>query len=102
MRSLVALGLGLLVVAAVGCETGNSSNHAPDVVTDQRDAGVRPQRCHGPAGSPTDVDHEPPWRAYADYREWTTNDGCLVRIDVLADRQGPEHCGYQDARVIIT
>lgn len=32
----------------------------------------------------------------------TANGGCPVRIDVLADRPGPAHCGYQAARVIIT
>jgi hypothetical protein len=48
-----------------------------------------------------DVANEPDWRRHADYREWTRN-GCLVRIDVLADRPGPEHCGWQSARVIIT
>jgi hypothetical protein len=48
-----------------------------------------------------DVATEPDWRRYADYRDWTRN-GCLVRIDVLADRDGPEHCSYQSVRVIIT
>jgi hypothetical protein len=31
-----------------------------------------------------------------------TRGGCLVRIDVLADRPGPDHCDMQSARVIIT
>jgi hypothetical protein len=50
----------------------------------------------------TDVATEPDWRQFSDYREWRSADGCLVRIDVLADRPGPEHCGFEDARVIIT
>ena len=50
----------------------------------------------------TDVATEPDWRQFSDYREWKSADGCLVRIDVLADRPGPEHCGFEDARVIIT
>ena len=49
------------------------------------------------------VDAEPPWRQFADYRLWSTaGSGCLLRIDVIGDRPGPEHCGFQDARVIIT
>ena len=28
--------------------------------------------------------------------------GCLVRIDVIADRRGPDHCEYQSAQVIVT
>jgi hypothetical protein len=31
-----------------------------------------------------------------------TADGCLVRIDVMAERTGPEHCDFQSALVIIT
>ena len=48
-----------------------------------------------------DVTGEPPWRQYADYQDWFVG-GCLVRIDVLADRPGPEHCGFQSVRVLIT
>ncbi len=58
--------------------------------------------CEAHAGSIIDVAHEPDWRRYADYRAWTTADGCLVRIDVLAERPGPEHCNFQAGRVIIT
>ena len=57
--------------------------------------------CDAPTGSATDVAGEPDWRRYGEYRVWTTADGCLVRIDVLADRPGPEHCGWQSARVIV-
>jgi hypothetical protein len=39
---------------------------------------------------------------YGDYRDWRTSDGCLVRIDVMAERPGPEHCDFQSALVIIT
>ncbi len=60
-------------------------------------------RCEGPSGSVTDVDTEPPlWRGAAVYRDWTTTEGCLLRIDVVGDRPGPAHCGWQDARVIVT
>jgi hypothetical protein len=42
------------------------------------------------------------WRLAGDYLEWTSRAGCLVRIDVLAQRSGAAHCGHQDASVIIT
>ena len=38
---------------------------------------------------------------YADYCEWTNTDGCLVRIDIVAERPGPDHCGWEDADVLI-
>ena len=57
-------------------------------------------RCDSSKGADLDVAHEPDWRSYAIYREWTRV-GCLVRIDVLADRSAPSHCGWQSARVIL-
>ena len=61
-----------------------------------------PHACQAREGSVTDVAHEPDWRQYADYTPWTAPDGCLLRIDIIADRPGPAHCGFDDARVIIT
>lgn len=59
--------------------------------------------CTGSADSRLDVATEPRlWRLAGDYEEWTSRDGCLVRIDVLAERTGAAHCGHQEARVIIT
>lgn len=58
--------------------------------------------CEAPEGSVNDVATEPNWRESAEYFDWTTADRCLVRIDVIADRPGPEHCGFESARVIIT
>lgn len=60
------------------------------------------RECVGAAGSRIDVAHEPDWCKYADYRTWTTRGGCLVRIDVLADRPGADHCDWDEARSIIT
>jgi len=57
--------------------------------------------CDGASGSDIDVVREPNWRRYAAYLPWTDRDGCLVRIDVLAERPGPEHCGWERARVLI-
>ena len=58
--------------------------------------------CVAVAGAVTDVATEPNWRQFAHYRTWTTPDGCILRIDVLGDRPGPEHCGWEAARVIVT
>jgi hypothetical protein len=60
------------------------------------------RECMANPGSPLDVAGEPDWRQYADYFPWTDVDGCLVRIDVLAERAGPDHCGWEDSRVLIT
>ena len=84
-----------LVLAASGCSgTSPSASSTPT----QTPAAILPVAC----GGATDVGSEPNWRQYADYRPWKTADGCLVRIDVLADRPGPGHCGFDAARVITT
>jgi hypothetical protein len=64
--------------------------------------GGEPHECEAEEGSVIDVAHEPDWRPYADYQPWTDPDGCRLRIDVLAERPGPEHCGWDRARVITT
>ncbi len=62
---------------------------------------VRP--CDSPNGSLTDVANEPPrWRTAAQYQTWATANGCELRIDALGDRSGAQHCGWQNARVIVT
>ena len=61
-----------------------------------------PHDCQGERGGATDVAGEPPWRQHAPYRVWTDEDGCRIRIDVLAERPGPEHCDWQSASVLIT
>lgn len=58
--------------------------------------------CDAPEGSVNDVATEPDWRGSGEYFDWTTADGCLVRIDVIGDLPGPEHCGFESARVITT
>lgn len=65
------------------------------------DAEAEGKRCTAERGSVTDVDNEPDWRQHADYRPWTDTKGCLVRIDVVAERSGPDHCGWEDADVLI-
>src|SRR5437667_379035 len=86
---------GVALVLTVGGCTGTP--RAPSTPT-QPSAALFPVTC----GVATDVAGEPDWRRYADYRPWTTADGCLVRIDVLAGRAGPAHCGFEAARVITT
>lgn len=58
--------------------------------------------CIDEFGGPLDVAGEPNWRGFGDYRAWTDTDGCLIRIDVLAERTGPEHCDWEETRVLIT
>ncbi len=78
-----------------GCTADSpSASSAPARTT----SAILPVTC----GAATDVGSEPDWRRYADYRQWSTADGCVVRIDVLADRPGPAHCGFEAARVITT
>lgn len=61
-----------------------------------------PRECEADEGDVTDVANEPDVRQWGDYLPWTDRDGCLVRIDVIAERPGPDHCGWEEARVLIT
>lgn len=58
-----------------------------------------PRSCDAPKGSPIDVATEPDWR-FGRYHDWSDRNDCLVRIDVVTDRPGPDHCQFQAARVI--
>lgn len=89
------------VLAVIAILTGCAADRASDGGRPSNAVG-NPRQCAAQEGSVNDVAREPDWRQYADYLPWTSPDGCLVRIDVLADRPGPEHCGWQSARVIIT
>jgi hypothetical protein len=59
------------------------------------------KECDASEGSSIDVKHEPAWRLHGDYRPWTDQDGCLLRIDVLAERSGAAHCGWEQASVMM-
>jgi len=51
-------------------------------------------------GDDLDIAHEPTdWRQ-PENESWFRN-GCLVRIDVITDQPGPDHCGWGTARVVI-
>ena len=89
--------VGLAVMVLAGC----SLAQAPSTPGGQP-AAVVPVVCAAPAGAVTDVATEPAWRQYADYRTWSMANGCIIRIDVIGDRPGPEHCGWEAARVIVT
>lgn len=90
-RSRIVVVVTCMAVAAAGCASGGA-----DVV-----AGADADTCATEPGSVIDLDSEPDWRQHADYRPWTDADGCLLRIDILAERSGPEHCGWEDADVLI-
>ncbi len=85
-------------VLAIG---SNDSGIGGAMLTPPAATFIEEPTCSDPAAPDLDVANEPDWRKYTNYREWT-RDGCLVRIDVLADRPGPDHCGWESARVIVT
>jgi len=89
---LTAVGACLLV-AGCGDDAGQAVSRPSDP--------VEPHECDAAEGSELDVAHEPGWRPYAAYLPWTDRDGCLLRIDVVAERPGPEHCEWQAARTLI-
>jgi hypothetical protein len=67
-------------------------------------ATAEPHECEAAEGAVTDLASEPPeWReASGGGPPWTDRDGCLVRMDVLAESPGPDHCGYERATVLTT
>lgn len=77
-----------LIAATGGCSLGKTEEVG--------------RRCASPRGSATDVAHEPQGRQLADYRDWTTTSGCLVRIDVISETAGPAHCSFERVEIIST
>ena len=51
-------------------------------------------------GDDLDLAYEPRGWRQPENVLWYRN-GCVVRIDVITDRRGPEHCGWSSARVIV-
>ena len=86
------------------CDPDGVRWEPPVPIDEPTDSGVTPEahECVAAEGSQIDVAHEPNWRPYAEYAPWTDRDGCLLRIDVFADRPMPDHCGWGSARVLIT
>lgn len=96
-RSIVLL---FSVILCASCGRGKAPELV-DATPPPTTSASAPQACDSSPGSVTDVAHEPPWRAYAAYKPWANTEGCLIRIDVLAERPGPEHCGWEAAEVLI-
>ncbi len=90
-----------LVRSAIACFAllllGACSSGDDDAVL----AGAESHDCGAEPRSVTDVHSEPDWRRHADYRPWTDTEGCLLRIDIVAEWSGPEHCGWEKADVLI-
>ena len=95
-NSPVWIGSSVLLVGSFDEDTGGDLFTPTPAPT-----GAAPVPCAERTDRDLDVANEPGPRQFGVYRE-STRDGCLVRIDVLADRPGPDHCEYQSRRVIIT
>jgi len=106
LLSLCATGLAIILMAtgmalAVGC---GAQAAPPEPLPEPLNtaAAAKARTCEGAPGTVADVAGEPPlWREHTSGRAWITTDGCLARIDVIADYDGPEHCGFQSARTIV-
>lgn len=97
----VLLLAGLLPLVGVGLVGCGSDKDGQGVRTAPANT-VAVRACDAPSGSLTDVATEPgAVRGAASGRDWTTKDGCLIRIDALADYDGADHCGYGSARFIV-
>jgi hypothetical protein len=116
IRWLTGVALLTLLAACTLAGTGPSETPSPQISPSAEPSSTisptatpavsatadTPRRCPAQEGSVNDVATEPPWRQFTESRQWTTADGCLIRIDVLVDRAGPVHCGFEAARVIVT
>ena len=91
-RSLRLIAAGTVLISACAVDDAGSERVAVAVV----------RECPSEPGSPLDVASEPEWRQYAANAPWNDTEACLIRIDVLAERPGPDHCGWEESRVIIT
>jgi hypothetical protein len=59
---------------------------------------TEPRPCDSAPGSMFDLGQEP--SNDVGFRRWTDREGCMVRLDRIADRHWPEHCGWENVRVI--
>jgi hypothetical protein len=88
-RKCVAASIVGLAFVGAGCSRAGTSSTSG---SHGRDA----DEC---VDEDVDVASEPPLWRQDTFREWF-RDGCLVRIDVITDRPGPDHCGWDGTRVI--
>lgn len=95
-RPVVALVIATVAWSLLsGCGGGSDLQEQPA-------ADPRTYRCASPPGSLTDLAAEPKdWRSVGSGRFWTTANGCLLRMDVVADYDGPDHCGWESARFLV-
>jgi hypothetical protein len=85
---------------ATSTSASPSSTTTTPLVTEDLVA-VREPGCESPPGTPTSLADEPArWLAYGSYFRWRYAAGCPVRVDVISETAGAEHCGWQDARLI--
>lgn len=76
--------------------TAIASPTTADAITDTTQIAV--EDCSGEPD--LDLASEPGGWRFPEYRTWFRH-GCVVRVDVITDRPGPEHCGWESARVIV-
>jgi hypothetical protein len=109
LLSICTTGLAVILGAAgiafaVGCGASAApADEIPQALRTAAGPAVKARTCEGAPGSIADVAGEPPlWRENTSGRAWITTDGCLARIDVIADHDGAAHCGFRSARFIVT
>jgi hypothetical protein len=73
----------------------------PSVLDAAARANIDARACDAGPDSALDLSDEPPGRSFQS-REWTDQNGCLVRVDVVTGYFGAEHCGWQTTEVLIT
>jgi hypothetical protein len=107
LLSLCATGLAVILGAAglalaVGCGAQAAPPEPlPEPLKTTGAAPAKARTCEGAPGTIVDVAGEPPlWRENTSGRAWTT-DGCMARVDVIADYDGAAHCNFQSARFIV-
>ena len=69
---------------------------SPLVTTAPAPAPTTATTCGSIPGSPSDLAVEPAqWLDYGEYQRWTDVEGCPIRVDVISQTQGPDHCDWQ-------
>src|SRR3546814_8490838 len=82
------LAMALLLATCTNAGEGSTANQ-----------GRSPRECQANAGAATDLASEPDWASYGRYERWHDGNGCALRVDVVGDHLGPEHCGWTSVRL---
>jgi len=107
LLAVCATGLAVILGAtglalAVGCGAQVAPAEPLPAPLATAAAPQKARTCEGAPGSVTDVAGEPAlWREHTSGRAWITTEGCLARVDVIADYDGAAHCDFQSARFIV-